>query len=57
MYAGGYLLTQNYGQNSSTYQSLTISQGLVRGRWSMGIADSLSYLPNSPSTGLAGVPA
>lgn len=56
LYAGGYLLTQNYGQNSSTYQSLTISQGLVYGRWSMGVSDSVSYLPNSPSTGLAGVP-
>ena len=56
MYAGGYLLTNNNGSESSTFQSLMISQGLIRGPWSLSISDAVSFLPNAPTTGLAGVP-
>jgi hypothetical protein len=56
LYAGGYLITSDSTQQSSTYQSLSISQGLLHGPWTLGVADSVSYLPNAPSTGLSGVP-
>jgi hypothetical protein len=56
VYAGGLLLGNQYGSTVSTFQSLALSQGLVRGAWNFGISDSISYLPNSPTTGLSGVP-
>ena len=56
LYAGGVLFSSIQNQRTSTFQTFTVSQGLVTRKWSMGIADSVSYLPQSPTTGLAGVP-
>lgn len=56
VYAGGLLLGNQYGSTVSTFQSLAASQGLIHGAWNFGISDSISYLPNSPTTGLSGVP-
>ncbi len=56
LYAGGLLLSSYSGQGVSTFQSLTASQGLVRGKWALGVSDSVSYLPQSPTTGLSGIP-
>jgi hypothetical protein len=55
IYAGGLLLGNLYGNNVTTYQNLAVSQGLVRGPWNFGISDSVSYLPQSPTTGLSGI--
>lgn len=55
LYTGGYLFTTQPGVGNSTFQDLTISQGLVKGAWVLGISDSVSYLPNAPSSGLSGV--
>jgi hypothetical protein len=55
LYAGGVILGNQYGSSSLPFQSLSISQGLVTGNWVLGIADAVSYLPQSPTTGLSGV--
>jgi hypothetical protein len=56
LYSGGVLFSTYSQQGASTFQTLTASQGLVRGRWAMGISDSLAYLPQSATTGLSGIP-
>lgn len=56
VYAGGLLLGNQYGNSVTTFQDFAISQGLVKGLWSFGISDSVSYLPQSPTTGLSGIP-
>ena len=56
LYSGGYLFTTQPGVGSSTFQNASVSQGLVRGGWAMGVSDSVSYLPNAPASGLTGVP-
>jgi hypothetical protein len=55
-YAGGVLLGNQYGQRATTFQNLALSQGLVAGAWIFGISDSVSYLPQSPTLGLSGIP-
>jgi hypothetical protein len=56
LYAGGLLLSSYSAQGVSTFQTLTASQGLVLGKWALGVTDSVSYLPQSPTTGLSGIP-
>jgi len=56
LYAGGVLLGNRYGQGVRTFQNFAVSQGLVAGAWIFGISDSVSYLPQSPTTGLSGIP-
>jgi hypothetical protein len=56
LYAGGVLIS-NYGNAStSAYQSFALSQGLVGHGWALGVSDSFSFLPQSPTTGLSGIP-
>ena len=54
-YSGGYQVGYG-GQDSSYFQSLSVSQSVNRKNYSINLSDSLSYLPQSPSTGLAGLP-
>lgn len=56
IYTGGVLLGNQYGRGTTTYQDFAISQGLVKGPWVFGVSDSVSYLPQSPVSGLSGVP-
>lgn len=56
IYAGGVLLGNQYGNSVTTYQNLALSQALVVGAWNFGVTDSVSYLPQSPTTGLSGIP-
>ena len=56
LYAGGVLLSTYTNAQTQFYQSLTISQGFVGHGWAVGFSDSVSYLPQSPTTGLAGIP-
>src|SRR5450756_165064 len=56
LYAGGLLYSTFAAQGVSTFQSLSASQGLVMGRWAMGVSDSVSYLPQTPTIGLSGIP-
>lgn len=55
IYSGGYLLS-NSGQPNSVYQGLSLSQSYLTRKWNFQIADSVSYLPESPVTGLSGIP-
>lgn len=57
VYAGGVLIANsNSGQPTTTYQSLSFSQVLNTRHWNITAADSVSYLPQSPTTGLSGIP-
>ncbi len=56
IYTGGVLFSnqRNYGTN--TFQSLAFSQGYVSKSWTLGVSDVVSYLPQSPTVGLSGIP-
>jgi hypothetical protein len=55
--SGGLLMGNQTGQAGvSTYENVAISQGLVTRTWVFNVADSFSFLPESPTTGLSGVP-
>ncbi len=56
LYAGGVLFGNRYGQGVRPFQTFAVSQGLVTAAWIFGISDSVSYLPQSPTTGLSGIP-
>jgi hypothetical protein len=56
LYGGGVLLQTSSGSSNQFYQNFTISQGLVKSGWALGVSDSVSFLPQSPTTGLSGVP-
>ena len=55
VYDGGVLLA-NSGQPTTFFQSLSFSQILSTKRWNISLADTVSYLPDSPLGGLSGVP-
>ena len=55
IYSGGYLAA-NSGQPNTTYQGLALSQGYQTKNWNFQIQDAVSYLPESPVTGLSGIP-
>ncbi|HZY64211.1 MAG TPA: hypothetical protein VFE38_16965 [Edaphobacter sp.] len=56
VYAGGLMMGNQYSSTATTFQNLALSQGLVKGAWLFGVADSVSYLPQSPTLGLSGIP-
>lgn len=56
LYSGGYLVSSNSNQPSSTYQNLGISQVLRTKKWTFVAADFISYLPGSPVYGASGLP-
>lgn len=56
LYAGGVLFGNRSGQGVRPFQTFAVSQGLVTARWIFGISDSVSYLPQSPTAGLSGIP-
>jgi len=56
VYSGGVLLQNRAGYGTQFYQNLTVSQGLSLGRWNMSVADTVSYSPQTLTTGLSGIP-
>ncbi|MHB8302093.1 MAG: hypothetical protein ACYDC6_04535 [Acidobacteriaceae bacterium] len=56
LYSGGYFWSTVPGYPSTTYQNLTVSQGIVRRAWTAAISDNFSYLPLSPAFGISGIP-
>jgi hypothetical protein len=56
LFSGGVMFGNQPGQTVQTYQNVAMSQGLVKGRWILGVTDSFSFLPQSPTTGLSGIP-
>ncbi len=55
IYSGG-VLVANSGQPTTIYQSLALSQSYVTKTWVFSIQDAVSYLPESPVSGLSGIP-
>lgn len=55
VYDGGYIYVSS-GQPSSFFHNLSLSQSFNTKNWTFGVTDSLRYLPDSPISGLSGVP-
>lgn len=55
VYAGGVLIS-NSEQPTTFYQDLTLSQAFRTRKWNFDLQDAFSYLPESPVTGLSGIP-
>lgn len=55
VYTGGVLFA-NSGQPETSYQSLSLSQSLRTKNWNFNVQDSVTYLPQSPVSGLSGIP-
>jgi hypothetical protein len=56
LYGGGVQFSSYSVANTQVYQNFIISQGWVEHGWAFGVSDAVSYLPQSPTTGLSGVP-
>jgi hypothetical protein len=56
LFAGGVLFTNESSVGTTTFLNLALSQSLISGRWVLGITDSVSFLPQSPTSGLSGIP-
>jgi hypothetical protein len=54
--AGGVLLGNLGPQGTTYYLNTAVSQGLETRHWVFNISDSFSYLPQSPTLGLSGIP-
>ena len=55
VYSGGVLISNQSDQSTNFYQSLSLAQGFNTRGWSVNVADSVSYLPSSPTVGLSGI--
>jgi hypothetical protein len=55
LFAGGVILPNQSGQGTTYFTSATVSQGYVTRSWVFNISDSVSFLPQSPTTGLSGI--
>lgn len=56
VFAGGVSLANQSGQSTTSFWNVAASQGYVTRSWIFNIADSFSFLPQSPTTGLSGIP-
>jgi hypothetical protein len=54
--AGGVVLGNQPGQQTTGYVNMALSQGYVTRSWVFNVSDSVSFLPQSPTTGLSGIP-
>ncbi len=56
LFAGGVVLPNQSEQSTTYFSSAAVSQGLVTRSWVFNISDSVSFLPQSPTVGLSGIP-
>jgi hypothetical protein len=56
VYSGGVFFSDGQGEGVTTFQDIAVSQALVAGKWIFNVADNLNFLPQSPTTGLSGIP-
>jgi hypothetical protein len=56
LYSGGILISTLYQNPVQTFQNANISQGLMVRNWIFNVSDSVSYLPQTPTTGYSGIP-
>ena len=54
-FAGGVILANQSSQGTTGYVSAALSQGYITRSWVFNISDSISFLPQSPTTGLSGI--
>ncbi len=55
VYSGGYLIGGG-AEPSAPFQNLALSQVITRRSWNYVLSDTVSYLPQTPTTGLSGIP-
>ena len=55
-FAGGVILPNQQGQGFSSFWDVTASQGYTARHWIFNLSDSFNFLPQSPTTGLSGIP-
>ena len=56
VFAGGVSLPNQSGQKTTSFWNIAASQGYVTRKWIFNVSDSFSFLPQSPTTGLSGIP-
>jgi hypothetical protein len=56
LFAGGVIFPNQGGQGISTFWNVAANQGFTVRHWIFNFSDSFSYLPQSPTTGLSGIP-
>jgi hypothetical protein len=56
VYSGGFLGSTSGYQPSTTFQNLSLSQVFKQKKWNFIVGDTVSYLPQSPTVGLSGIP-
>ena len=54
--SAGVILANQQSQGTTGYVNAALSQGYVTRGWNFNISDSFSFLPQSPTTGLSGIP-
>jgi hypothetical protein len=55
LYAGGGIFTTD-SMGNTIYQNIQLSQGFVARNWNLAVGNIFSYLPETPTSGLAGIP-
>jgi hypothetical protein len=55
-FAGGVILPNQQGQDFSSFWNVSASQGYIARHWIFNLSDSFNFLPQSPTTGLSGIP-
>ena len=56
LFAGGVIFPNQGGQGISTFWNVAANQGFTARHWIFNVSDSFSFLPQSPTTGLSGIP-
>src|ERR1700761_3849506 len=56
LFAGGVIFPNQGGQGTSTFWNVAANQGYIARHWIFNVSDSFSFLPQSPTTGLSGIP-
>jgi hypothetical protein len=56
VFAGGVSLPNQSAQSTTSFWNIAASQGYVTRKWIFNVSDSFSFLPQSPTTGLSGIP-
>lgn len=56
IYAGGLQFGDQSGGSTTYFQSLAASQSYITRGWVFSVSDLVSYLPQSPTVGLSGIP-
>jgi hypothetical protein len=56
LFAGGVILPNEGGQGTSSFWNVAANQGFNARHWIFNLSDSFSFLPQSPTTGLSGIP-